>query len=145
VGAETVTAVRRRPEGFLYTLTRGGDGTVPLASATLPGVRSAYARAAHSDLTRDPLVAAAVVDLLRTGSTRRLPSRWASAARASARVSDGELRRTHAEKVDWAALTPNERRLFLENLNEPPHVRLRVPGNARRSRSGRPRSRRQRR
>ena len=145
VGAETVTAVRRRGEGFLYTLTRGGDGTVPLASATLPGVHCAYARAAHSDLTRDPLVAAAVIDLLQTGSTRRLPSRWVSAARASARVSDGALRQTHAEKVDWAALTPKERRLFLENLNEPPHVRLRVPGNARRSRSGSSRSRRQRR
>jgi Lecithin:cholesterol acyltransferase len=137
VGAETVTAVRRRGEEFLYTLTRGGDGTVPLESATLPGVRSAFARAAHSDLTRNPLVAAAVVDLLRAGCTRRLPSRWAKAARASAELSDGELRRTHAEKVDWAALTPKERRLFLENLNEPPRVRLRVPGGARHSRSSR--------
>jgi len=42
-------------------------------------------------------------------------------------VSDGELRRTHAEKVDWAALSPKARRLFLENLNEPPHLRLRLP------------------
>ena len=128
VGAETVTAVRRRGEEFLYTLTRGGDGTVPLESALLPGVRSAYARAAHSDLTRHAVVAAAVVDLLRSGSTRRLPSRWASAALAAAQVSDAELRRTHAEKVEWAALTPKERRLFLENLNDPPHLRLRVPG-----------------
>ncbi|HZC87293.1 MAG TPA: hypothetical protein VE266_09895, partial [Steroidobacteraceae bacterium] len=101
-----------------------------------------FARAAHSDLTRDAVVAAAVVDLLRAGSTRRLPSRWANAARASAQVSDAELRRTHAEKVDWAALTPKERRLFLENLNEPPHVRLRVPGGARRSRSAGRRRRR---
>ena len=137
VGAETVTAVRRRGQEFLYTLTRGGDGTVPLESATLPGVRSAFARAAHSDLTRNPQVAAAVVDLLRAGRTRRLPSRWATAARASAELSDGELRRTHAEKVEWAALTPKERRLFLENLNEPPRVRLRVPGGAHRARSSR--------
>jgi pimeloyl-ACP methyl ester carboxylesterase len=128
VGAETVTAVRRRGEEFLYTLTRGGDGTVPLESALLPGVRSAYARAAHSDLTRNAVVAAAVVDLLRSGSTRRLPSRWANAARASAQMSDAELRCTHVEKVDWVALSPKERRLFLENLNEPPHLRLRVPG-----------------
>jgi pimeloyl-ACP methyl ester carboxylesterase len=127
VGAETVTAVRRRGEEFRYTLTRGGDGTVPLASAVLPGVPSAYARAAHSDLTRSPVVAAAVIDLLRGGRTRRLPSRWASAARASAQVSDAQLRRTHAEKVEWGALTPKERRVFLENLNEPPHLRLRVP------------------
>jgi hypothetical protein len=142
VGAETVTAVRRRGEEFLYTLTRGGDGTVPLESALLPGVRSAFARAAHSDLTRNAVVAAAVVDMLRAGRTRRLPSRWAYAARASAQVSDAELRRTHAEKVDWAALTPKERRLFLENLNEPPHLRLRVAGGARRSRSAGRRRRR---
>ena len=142
VGAETVTAVRRRGQEFLYTLTRGGDGTVPLPSALLPGVRSAYVRAAHSDLTRHPVVAAAVADLLRAGSTRRLPSRWASAARACAQVSDAQLRRTHAEKVDWAALTPKERRLFLENLNEPPQLRLRVPGGAHRSRSAGRRPRR---
>jgi pimeloyl-ACP methyl ester carboxylesterase len=142
VGAETVTAVRRRGGQFLYTLTRGGDGTVPLESALLPGVRSVYARAAHSDLTRNPVVAAAVVDLLRTGRTRRLPSRWASAARASAQVSDAELRRTHAEKVDWAALTAKERRLFLENLNEPPHLRLRAPEGARQPRSAGRRRRR---
>jgi pimeloyl-ACP methyl ester carboxylesterase len=132
VGKETVTALRRRGEEFVYTLTRGGDGTVPLTSALLPGVRSFCARVAHSDLTRDPVVAAAVVDLLRHGRTARLPARWASAARAAAQVSDRQLRRTHAQKVDWAALTPRERRLFLENLNEPPRLRLRVPARARR-------------
>ncbi len=127
VGEETVTALERRGEEFVYTLTRSGDGTVPLSSALLPGVRSAYARVAHSDLPRDRVVAAAVVDLLRGDSTQRLPARWQSASRARAQVSDGELRRTQAEKVDWAALTPTERRLFLENLNEPPRLRLRVP------------------
>ena len=128
VGAATVTAARRRGEEFLYTFTRGGDGTVPLRSALLPGVRCRYARAAHSDLTRNPVVAAAVVDLLRSGTTSRLPSSWRSSARAAAEVSDAELRSTHAEKVDWAALSSKARRLFLENLNEPPHLRLRVQG-----------------
>ena len=32
--------------------------------------------------------------------------------------------------VDWYALTPEERRLFLQNLNEPPQFKLRVPGAA---------------
>jgi pimeloyl-ACP methyl ester carboxylesterase len=138
VGAATVTAVRRRGGEFVYTLTRGGDGTVPASSAVLPGVPSAYARVAHSDLTRDRVVAAAVVDLLLSGRTRRLPARWVSTARASAQVSDGQLRHTHAEKVDWAALTVKERRLFLENLNEPPRLRLRVPPQAHRpARAGR--------
>ncbi len=139
VGEETATTLRRRGQEFVYTYTRAGDGTVPLASAQLPGVRSFCARVAHSDLTRDRTVAAAVVELLTEGRTTRLPARWQSSARARARVSDGELRRLHARKVDWAALTPRERRLFLENLNEPPHLQLRVPRAARARR--RPRAR----
>ncbi|MGH8132360.1 MAG: lipase family alpha/beta hydrolase [Steroidobacteraceae bacterium] len=135
VGEETVTAVTRRRDDFVYTLTRHGDGTVPAASAALAGARSVYARAAHSDLTRDPRVAAAVVDLLHRGSTRRLPERWVSSSRARARVSDAQLRRTHARKVDWAALQPDARRQFLQNLNEPPQFRLRVPGGRARPRS----------
>jgi pimeloyl-ACP methyl ester carboxylesterase len=128
VGQETITALRLRGEEFVYTVTRGGDGTVPAASAQLPGVRCAYARVAHSELTRDPAVAAAVVDLVRQGRTTRLPSRWQSGARARAQVSDGALRRMPSDKVDWGALASSERRLFLESLNEPVHLRLRVPG-----------------
>jgi len=130
VGEETVTALRRRGDQFLYTLSRGGDGTVPLASAQLPGARCFCARVAHSDLTRDAHVAAAVVDLLRSGTTKRLPTSSPGVGRARARVSDRELRRTHCQKVDWAALTAKERRLFLENLNEPPQLRLRAPRTA---------------
>jgi hypothetical protein len=133
VGEETVTALRRRGDQFVYTLTRGGDGTVPLASAQLPGARCFCARVAHSNLTRDARVAAAVVDLLRSGSTKRLPTRWSGAGRARARVSDGELRRTHSQKVDWAALTATERRLFLENLNEPLQLQLRTARTRRRA------------
>jgi pimeloyl-ACP methyl ester carboxylesterase len=127
VGVETVTAVRRRRDEFVYTLTRHGDGTVPTCSAALAGARTFYARVAHSELTRDARVAAAVVDLLRRGTTRRLPDRARSASRACTDISDAQLRHTHALKVDWAALTPQARRLFLQNLNEPPHLQLRVP------------------
>jgi len=137
VGQETVTAVTRRRDDFVYTLTRGGDGTVPAASAALAGARTAYARVPHSELTRDPQVAAAVVDLVKSGSTARLPATWKSASRARAQVSDAHLRRGHADKVEWAALTPEARRLFLQNLNEPPRFRLRVTG-ARRARSNKP-------
>jgi pimeloyl-ACP methyl ester carboxylesterase len=134
VGEETVTGIARIRDEFVYTLTRHGDGTVPTSSATLAGARSAYARVAHSNLTRDPLVAAAVVDILRKGRTRRLPDSWSSASRARVRISDRQLRRSHADKVDWAALAPEQRRVFLENLNEPPHLKLRVPRAARRER-----------
>jgi hypothetical protein len=67
------------------------------------------------------------VDILRTGRTKRLPTRWATASRAEARITDRQLRRTHVQKVDWAALEPQERRIFLQDLNEPPALKLRVP------------------
>ena len=127
IGQETVTAVRRRADDFVYTITRHGDGTVPAISAALPGAPTHYISVAHSDLTRDRTVAAAVVDLLRKGSTRRLPMKWATTSRAEARITDRELRRTHVQKVDWAALEPDERRIFLQSLNEPPKLKLRVP------------------
>ncbi len=145
VDQETVTAITRRSNDFIYTVTRHGDGTVPAVSAELPGATNYYAAAAHSDLTRDPEVAAAVVDLLRTGTTARLSRSWKGKSRAEARISDRQLRRTHAQKVDWASLEPEERRLFLQNLNEPPQLRLRVPAPAAHPRpakgaSARPRS-----
>jgi PGAP1-like protein len=127
IGQETVTAVRRHADDFIYTITRHGDGTVPAISAALPGAPAYYAPVAHSDLTRDRLVAAAAVDLLRKGSTRRLPTKWTTSSVAEARITDRQLRRTDAGKVDWAALEPEERRVFLQNLNEPPKLKLRVP------------------
>ncbi|MGH8202112.1 MAG: lipase family alpha/beta hydrolase [Steroidobacteraceae bacterium] len=131
VGQKTVTAVAKGRAGFVYTVTRHGDGTVPASSAALDNANTYFAKAAHSDLTRDADVASAVVDLLRRGVTKRLPTRWTSNSRARARVSDRELRRTHAEKVDWAGLTPLQRREFLQNLNEPLQLRLRVPASRR--------------
>lgn len=127
VGQETVTAVTKRNDDFVYTITRHGDGTVPAVSAGLPGARNHYTSAAHSDLTRDPTVAAAVTDLLLTGTTQHLPSRWKSKSVVQATISDQQLRRMHRDKVDWAALEPDERRVFLENLNEPPKLELKAP------------------
>jgi len=135
VGQETVTALSKGRDGFVYTITRCGDGTVPTDSAALDGTTTYFTHTAHSDLTRDALVASAIIDLLRNGSTDRLPTRWASNSRAEARVSDRQLRRAHTEKVDWASLTPAQRRDFLQSLNDPLKVRLRVPASRRRGSS----------
>jgi hypothetical protein len=126
VGQETVTAASKGRDGFTYTVTRHGDGTVPASGAALDGANTYFTKTAHSDLTRDARVASAIVDILRKGSTRRLPTRWTSRSRAEARVTDQALRREHAGKVDWASLTPVERRDFLQSLNEPLKLRLRV-------------------
>jgi len=141
VGEATVTSVTRRNDDFVYTITRRGDGTVPAVSAALPGALTFYAPVAHSELTRDATVAAAVVDLLRQGSTRRLAAKWSSSSTAQARISDSQLRRTHAQKVDWARLAPEERRIFLQSLNEPPKLQLRVPAGLRTRRPARSRHR----
>ncbi len=128
VGRKTVTALSRRPDEFLYTVTRGGDGTVPAASAAPSGARSYYAPVAHNDLMRDARVASALVDLLSKGSTRRLPARWVSRSRAQARIGDRQLYRLETDKLNWSRMTPRERRVFLQNLSEPPALPLRVPG-----------------
>jgi pimeloyl-ACP methyl ester carboxylesterase len=126
-GQETVTRVTRRKDGFVYTITRQGDGTVPLACAALPGARTYYTNVAHSELARDPAVAQAIADVLRMGETQRLESRWSRGGRAEAQISDAELRRTHTGKVDWVHMDPDARQIFLRNLNEPPQLKLRVP------------------
>jgi len=126
-GQETVTHATRRNGEFVYTITREGDGTVPMASAELPGARTYYTSVAHSDLARDAVVAHAIADVLRTGETQRLQDKWSSNGKAEARISDTELRRTHNEKVDFAQMEPEARQAFLRNLNEPPQLRLSVP------------------
>jgi pimeloyl-ACP methyl ester carboxylesterase len=135
VGQETVTSAVRRNDDFVYTVTRHGDGTVPAISAGLPGARNYFTSVAHSDLTRDPTVAAAVTDLLSKGTTRRLAAKWESGSTAEARISDKQLRRMHRDKVDWAGLEPDERRVYLQDLNEPPKLKLRVPGRSKPARA----------
>ncbi len=126
IGAKTVTAVARTADGFRYMVTRGGDGTVPAVSAAPPGMQTYYTHASHSDLTRDGQVAAAIVEVLTCGVTTCLPARWSSRARARAEISDAQLARLPASKLHWARLTARQRQRFLDDLNEPPPVRLRV-------------------
>ena len=126
-GQPTVTDIARQGDDFLYTITRHGDGTVPVACAALPGARTWYAPVKHGELTRDPVVGRAVVDLLRQGSTSRLRSGWSARSRARAQISDAQLRRLHTEKLDFSALSPLARGAYLQNLNEPVALTLRAP------------------
>jgi pimeloyl-ACP methyl ester carboxylesterase len=133
VNQETVTSVVRQRDDFVYTITRNGDGTVPIDQALLPGARTYFTATAHSELARDHSVAQAIADLLRGGRTRRLPTRRAQASKSEARISDRQLRHTQILKVDWSALPQTARRIFLQSLNEPPTLKLRLP--ARRTRA----------
>ena len=132
-GLPTVTAAARRRDEFVYTVTRHGDGTVPIASAELPGGRNYYASVLHSELPRDRRVAGAIAELVRTGAARRLPSRLRSSSRAEARIGDRALSRRGPGKIDWARLSAAERRRYLQALSEPLAIALRIPARAGRS------------
>jgi pimeloyl-ACP methyl ester carboxylesterase len=119
-GQRTVTGIERRGGQFHYQISAAGDGTVAVLRATLPGASNHYLRCEHSELPRSELVAAAVIDLLRTGRTRRLPQRVILRKGRSTYVSDAELRESLDRNIDWQSLRTAERRRYLQRLNSPP-------------------------
>ena len=135
VNQETVTAVARRGDDFVYTVTRNGDGTVPTAwRRARRRTHLLTAQLSHSELTRDPIVAQAVADLLRRAARARLPSTpGAARSSAEARISDAALRRTPYRKGRLERARPEARRIFLQTLNEPPQLKLRLPARPRAS------------
>ncbi len=123
VGTPTATGARPVRREFAYTYRRDGDGTVPLASAHLPGASLYVARVAHGLLPRDDLVGAAVLDLLRDGHTSRLIAGRPRVPAATLELRDTDLQRALSGKLDWPALTAEQRRRFLENLSDPGTLR----------------------
>jgi len=128
-GQRTVTGIERRGAQFRYQVSSAGDGTVACARATLPGVRSYSLRCEHSELPRSEHVAAALIDLLQGGRTRRLTEGVIARPGRSSYVTDAALRRELGRKIDWYSLSIGERRQYLNRLNDPPRsYRLRGPG-----------------
>ena len=119
----TATGVAIRDGDFEYEYSQQGDGTVPIELARLAGARHSYVECGHSDLPLSDRVIAGVVDLLKTGATQRFAASPPVKRGALARVRDSELREQYLGKVDWPHMTPEQRRLFLDTLNEPPKGR----------------------
>jgi hypothetical protein len=120
IRAAALSADRRE---FRYSADNMGDGTVPLESARGATADGYLTTVAHSDMARDASVAEAVVDLLREGRTQRLaPWRGADAIAGRGRpmneVTDTALLRDAQRKVDWHAMNADQRRSFLERLND---------------------------
>ena len=116
----TATGVALRDGDFEYEYSLRGDGTVPIKLAELKGARHRYVDCGHSDLPLSDRVIAGSIDLLKTGSTRRFAAKPRIRRTSRTRVSDTELRHEYQGKVDWPHMSPEERRLFLDTLNEPP-------------------------
>jgi pimeloyl-ACP methyl ester carboxylesterase len=121
-GQRTVTALERQDEQFRYEITSAGDGTVAITRATLPGAKIYSLRCEHSELPRSPTVAAALVDLLRTGGTRRLTPGVVAKPGSSVYLTDAAIRRELDKKFDWHQLTTGQRRRYLNQISAAPRA-----------------------
>ena len=116
----TVIGLRLADDDFSYDVGDAGDGTVPLASAQLPGCDNYFVRCEHSALPRSVSVARALVELLRRGRTTRLAATPGPRLGPQVTVTDRQLRTTWNEKVDWVRLGAAAHRDYLNRLNQPP-------------------------
>jgi len=119
----TATGVAMRDGDFEYEYSLQGDGTVPIELARLPGARHSYVECGHSDMPLSDKVIAGTTDLLSTGATQRFAAAPPLRRGSLTRVRDGELRQQYQGKIDWPQMTPEQRRLFLDTLNEAPRGR----------------------
>ena len=120
----TATGVALRDGDFEYEYSLQGDGTVPIELARLAGARHSYVECGHSDLTLSDRVIEGTVDLLETGATQRFAAAPPVKRGSLTRVRDTELREQYQGKIDWPHMTPEQRRLFLDTLNEAPRGRV---------------------
>ena len=118
-GFDTVARVTVEDGQFRYHVTRDGDGTVPCDSAAPAGQAAHYTSTLHGELPRDATVAEAVIDLLDTGRTQALADRPASVSATERSITDVELQSACRNKLDWATLSPAERRDWFASLNQP--------------------------
>jgi pimeloyl-ACP methyl ester carboxylesterase len=122
VNQETVTDLRFENGKFLYTVTRDGDGTVPLAFAQLPSVTTYFIEEGHGSLPNNGTVAAAVRDLISAGSTTALPTQWTPTRAAAAILDDDKVRQKVPDAEDrprGAAVSDAEVRCLIEELAAP--------------------------
>jgi pimeloyl-ACP methyl ester carboxylesterase len=114
---ETVVAVRRTATGFEYFSSPNGDGTVPVALALLPGLKTYFADESHGNLPNNSRIIRAIIDLARGGSTRLLARRFAPRHDRLARIDDAALRSTDDRKIDWRGLDSAQREAVLADLD----------------------------
>ncbi len=126
IGCNQVTATGLTLEAgeFAYEYSLRGDGTVPMALASLAGARNSYVECAHSDMPLDDRVINGAIELLATGVSRQFSDAPPEISGLRAVVRDAELCALHTGKVDWSHMTPAERRHFLDTLNEAPRGAL---------------------
>jgi hypothetical protein len=118
-GFQTVDRVAQVEGEFYYRYSYAGDGTVPAARAVLPGAPAWYCNAAHNELSRSPVVHAALLAIL-AGRAPQLLDAVPPMRGSLSSVAESELRRQFNDKIDWNRLDTPQRRAFLDSLNRAP-------------------------
>lgn len=106
-------------EEFYYRYDTRGDGTVPTARATLAGCEAWYCNVSHNELTRSPVVHAALLRML-VDQAPDLPGAPPLHPQSPRGASDAELRAEFPGKVDWTHMDTAQRRAFLDSLQSAP-------------------------
>ena len=119
-GQRTVTGVERQEQEFVYEISSAGDGTVAIDSARLASAQTYSVRCEHSELPRSPTVAQALIDLLRSGRTRRLSAGVTERAGRRIYLTDARISRELYRKLDWHKLSVPQRRRYLDRLSAAP-------------------------
>ncbi len=120
VRQDTVVGVAHRGAEFEYAMAPQGDATVPMELAVRPGEPAWFVGEHHGALPNNSRVIAAAVDLLRRGTTRRLPRTTARArVRTTHSLTESTLRRVAPHKLRWEHLSPDSRRRLLEPVVSP--------------------------
>ncbi len=118
INRSTIVAVRRKAAGFEYEFGCRGDGTVPVASASLPRLETYYVDEWHGNLANNPGVIRAIIELVRRGRTRALPSRQSPVRSKPVRIDDAAFSTDDGPKLDWRRLNKAQRAAALANLNQ---------------------------
>jgi pimeloyl-ACP methyl ester carboxylesterase len=119
-GQRTVTGIERQGQEFRYEVTSAGDGTVAISRATLPGSQVYSVRCEHSELPRSPTVAEALLDLIRSGHTRRLGSGVVARPGRKVYLTDAMIGEEFAHKQDWHRFSVAQRRRYLDRISAAP-------------------------
>jgi hypothetical protein len=114
-GQDTVLGLRRAGRRLEFGRGPAGDGTVPLALAQWPGLKTWYVEESHGSLPGNADVGRAVVDLAQGGTTAVLPA-VLPRRRGVPTLWQEDLREAPAPKVAWGDLSEREQREFLHEF-----------------------------
>jgi hypothetical protein len=114
-GQDTVLGLRRSGRRLEFGRGPAGDGTVPLALAQWPGLKTWYVEESHGSLPGNAEVGHAVADLARGDATTALP-RVLPQRRGVPTLWQEDLRAPPEPKIDWGDLSEREQREFLHEF-----------------------------